>query len=99
MSYSHYLDEHRRLDLLRIIAAADGSMNADVALLAARELGYPRATARTIAADFELFERCGLAALHWVTDSLAVATLTERGHDVAAGRETVDGIAKPSRVG
>lgn len=99
MSYSQYLDEHRRRDLLRIIAASDGSMNAHVALLAVRDLGYPRATSITIADDFELFRRAGVAIITWPAPSLAVATLTERGHDVAAGRETVDGIASADRVG
>lgn len=97
--YEEVLIADRRRAALLVLRDAGGSANSSVLTDALRALGHSRATRDQVRADFRFFADRGLVTLDWVKDDLAVATITQRGLDVAAGREIVSGIKAPEIVG
>lgn len=88
--------EDRRLVTLRLLVEARGSANeselqAGVYAYGHR-VGYTRRQARE---DLQWLERHGLLATEMVGTTM-VATLSERGADVARGDEVVDGVKCPA---
>lgn len=89
----------RRLALLRLLREAGGAANESVLRQGLSALGFNRETREDIRADLNLFREAGLVTQDWFENRLVVATLTDRGLDVAAGRIEVEGIERPDRVG
>ena len=95
MSYNQYLAEHARLSILRLLGEQPAyEANCSILADALPELGI------NVGRDFVrdqvdwLAER-GLVETREVRD-LVIAKATRRGLDVAAGRTSVRGVARPS---
>lgn len=96
MSYAAFLSEDRRLAILRLLHDQEGyALNESVIHDALERLGHhvPRSIARD---DLVWLEERALLRVEVVGDRVWVATLTERGGDVATGRSRVEGVKRPS---
>ncbi|PAL25490.1 hypothetical protein [Sphingopyxis sp. GW247-27LB] len=96
MSYADFHFQHVRLTILRILAEAPGySANDSVLTDAVNAMGLvcTRDQLRTNLAWLE--EQRLLTQLH-PTPTLTVATISERGVDVAKGRSVIAGVQRPS---
>ena len=96
MSYADFHDQHVRLTMLRLLAGAPGySANDSVLTDAVNAMGLicTRDQART---HLSWLDEQRLVTLLKPTPTLTVATITERGNDVAAGRSIVAGVQRPS---
>jgi len=93
-SYSEMETEDRRLVLLRALEKAV-MYRANMFLLRdyAEAVGHT-VSADRLAADLAWLKEQGLVTLH-TAESVTVATLTERGRDVATGRAEVPGVQRP----
>lgn len=97
MSYQEHLDADRRLAILRLLNEMHGAANESVLETALRALGHRAGLTRdAVRADFRWLEERGLVSLEWFQDKVAVATLKRRGHDVATGAITVEGVKRSS---
>ena len=94
MNFAEFQTEDRRLVLLRALhAAAQYSANAYLLRRFAESVGH------TVSADRIEQDIAWLAEQGLVTrkapEGVTVATLTQRGQDVADGSATVPGVARP----
>ncbi|QUM72196.1 ArsR family transcriptional regulator [Sphingopyxis granuli] len=99
MSYAEFHFQHVRLTILRVLAEAPGySANDSVLTDAVNAMGLicTRDQLRTNLAWLE--EQRLLTLLH-PSPTLTVATISERGADVAKGRSIVAGVQRPSPGG
>lgn len=98
MSYAQLLREHRRLVILRVLAEApDSRANESILTDSANALGVSSTRAQ-IRTDLAWLAEQGLIALEDL-EGLTVATLTETGADVGAGRARVPGVKRPTPGG
>lgn len=96
MSYSDFTFQHIRLSVLRLLAEQPGySANDSVLTDAVRMLGLV-CTRDQMRTNLAWLDEQRLVTLLKPTDTLTVATITERGADVAAGRSIVAGVQRPS---
>jgi len=87
--------EHLRIALLRTLANAPAhQLNDSILADVVRNAGI-NATRDQVRVELQWLAEAGLASLQSF-DALAVATLTGRGEDVAAGRSLAPGVKKPS---
>lgn len=87
---------HLRLTLLRLLAEAPGyCANSSVLTNAARQLGVV-ATRDQARVELAWLAEQRLVTTLEPTAGLIVATLTERGHDVATGAAEVPGVQRPT---
>lgn len=87
---------HARLAVLRALAEAVQHTANDSVLSARMEaLGLP-VTRDQLRTQLGWLEEQGLIRLSRPTDSLVVASLRERGADVALGRAHVEGVQRPA---
>ena len=96
MSYSDHFARHLRLVVLRLLAeAGEYRLNAAVLSDAANALGLAstRAQLRT---EIAWLAEQGAVTIEELGSGVLVATLTERGADVAAGRAAIPGVQRPS---
>ena len=94
MTFSDTLDEQRRLALLCLLeASAAYSANQHLLASALDGLGH-RISADRLMADLARLAEQGLAGLESLA-GVGVATLTQRGLDVATGRARCPGVARP----
>jgi hypothetical protein len=98
MDYAEHHSRHTRIALLRVLAGAPGfRANSSILHGALDELGL------TASRDQVKTEINWLGEQRLVTvvdhSGLLVATLTERGEDVAGGRTVVPGVQRPSPRG
>ena len=94
MNFAQFQTEDRRLVLLRALhAAAQYSANAYLLRRFAESLGHT-VSADRIEADIAWLAEQGLVTRK-ATEGVTVATLTQRGQDVADGSATVPGVARP----
>lgn len=94
MSFKDYLRRDVRLVMLRILSEMpEYRANSSVIANVLDQFGHAvtRDQAKT---ELRWLEEQGLVELNEV-GSVLVATLKERGQDVARGRATVDGVARP----
>lgn len=96
-SFYDYTMGHARLAILRALTEAPGTHTANdsVLIMVMEQLGLPL-TRDQLRTQLGWLEEQGLIRLARPTDSLIVATLRERGADVAVGRAHVDGVQRPS---
>lgn len=94
MSFKDHEQYDRRLHILRLLLSADYAMPHTVLISALQDYGH---TVSTDGIHDDLSELHTLDLLtHERQGTMTVATLTQKGVDVAMGRETVAGIRRPS---
>lgn len=92
-------DAHIRLAILRLLDASPGySANDSVLTDAARSLGLT-CTRDQVRGHLAWLEEQRLLTRLEATTGLIVATISERGGDVAQGRSIVNGVQRPSPRG
>lgn len=94
-SFKEHMAEDRRLCILRLLSESQGRANDSMLQTALDKLGHRRISRSAIRADIQFLAQRGLVSEEWV-ETILVATITERGVDVAEGREEVEGIKKPA---
>jgi len=94
--YVRFLGEHRRITVLRILDGAPGYCANDSLLTSACATYGLHATRDQVRGDIAWLAEQGLVRAADVGGGLTVATLTERGRDVAGGRATHPGVQRPS---
>lgn len=93
-NYAEFLRADMRLVVLRILSEMPSyRANSSVISNLLNQLGHS-ATRDKVKTELRWLDEQGLLKLEEV-GSVIVATLTERGQDVAEGRSKVDGIARP----
>lgn len=96
MSYRDHFAAHLRLTILRVLAEAPGyKANSSILTSAADGLGVP-ATRDQVRGEIAWLQEQRLLTSEEPASGLVVATATERGLDVAAGRATHPGVQRPS---
>ena len=94
MSYVDYLRRDVRLVCLRILSESPGyRANSSVLANLLDRIGHS-VTRDQVKTEVRWLEEQGLVKVEEAS-SVLVATLTERGQDVAEGRAVVDGVARP----
>lgn len=92
--YADFLRKDMRLVLLRILLEMPGyRANSSVLSTMLHQLGHS-ATRDQVKTELRWLTEQGLITVDEVT-SVLVASLAERGQDVAEGRAVVDGVARP----
>jgi hypothetical protein len=92
--YAQFLAEDRRLVILRILAEIP-SYRTNSSVLTQLLANFGHSPSRDqVKTELHWLQEQGLVAIDDVSDVL-VATLSERGADVASGRATVPGVKKP----
>lgn len=96
MRFRTHFASHLRLAILGLLAEAPGySLNAAIATDALGSLGLG-ASRDQVRSEIAWLAEQGLVTGDELPGGLVVATLTERGQDVASGRATVPGVQRPS---
>lgn len=94
MSFSEYLRKDVRLVSLRILAEMPGyRANSSVLSNLLDQFGHS-VTRDQVKTELRWLQEQGLVSIE-DAGSVLVATLQERGQDVASGRAMVDGVARP----
>lgn len=97
MSFKEFVNEDRRLFVLRLLADVGGSANESVIFDGCRAAGHRRGVTRDlIRSDLEWLRTRHLVIFEWYEDTVLVAVLTSRGADVASGDAEVAGVKRPS---
>ncbi|EQB32032.1 VpaChn25_0724 family phage protein [Sphingobium ummariense] len=97
--FSNVYDGHVRLSVLRLLSSQPTySANDSVLTTAVESLGLS-CTRSQMRAHLSWLQEVGAVTLITPMDGVIVATLTERGGDLAAGRSTIPGIQRPSPKG
>jgi Fe2+ or Zn2+ uptake regulation protein len=90
------LREHQRAVVLRTLEATQGGSTNDAVLsLVLDEFGY-HLTRDQVRSELAWLSDQGLVAVEVVGDNTHVATLTERGAEVATDRARQPGVRRPS---
>lgn len=93
--FSEFEGRYRRRDLLAaLLASRDYSCNESLLRILLREQGY-LVSGEQLRADLGWLAEHKLIRLREIGD-LAIATLIERGRDVAEGAETIEGVERPA---
>lgn len=92
--FAHFLAEDRRLVILRVLADLPAyRANSYVLNTLLTQWGHSTSSDQ-VKTDLRWLEEQGLLAIE-AAESVLIATLTERGADVAAGRAIVPGVKRP----
>lgn len=98
MSYQQHFAQHLRIALLRLLNEAPACRaNSSILATAAQHLGLS-ASRDTVKTQLAWLDEQGLVTTEDM-NGLVVATLTERGCDVAEGRSVAPGVARPTPRG
>lgn len=102
MNTSDFIQTDRRLVILRLLQEASGySLNSSV-LRTGLEVKYGHLVSRDVVeTELAWLGEQGLVRIERLdapSKTITIATLTERGLDVQAGRATVPGVKRPSPV-
>lgn len=93
--FSEFEARYRRRDLLAaLLASRDYSCNESLLRTLLREQGY-LVSGEGLREDLKWLEDNKLIRTRSIGD-IAIATLYERGRDVAEGAEVIDGVERPS---
>jgi repressor of nif and glnA expression len=96
VSYSEHLERDRRLVLLRVLKDSPGYVcNEYVLGVALEECGHS-VSRETIQFDLTWLDEQGLVTLEIIKGTVCVATVTQRGIDVALGRTQHPGVKRPA---
>lgn len=96
MNYSAHFARHVRLAILRLLHEAPGyALNSSILTDAVAALGLV-ASRDQVRGEIAWLAEQGLATSEELTGGMMVATLTERGGDVAIGRAHVPGVQRPT---
>lgn len=96
LDFFDYTMGHARLAVLRaLVEAAQHTANDSVLASEMDRLGLP-VTRDQLRNQLRWLEEQGLIRLTRPTDALLVASLRERGAEVAVGRAQIDGVQRPS---
>lgn len=99
MSYHDHFAGHLRLTILRVLSEAPAyKVNDSLLTSACDAVGVP-ATRDQVRVQLAWLKEAGLVLLEEPVTKLTIATATERGLDVAAGRAFVPGVQRPSPRG
>lgn len=99
MSYAEHFTKHLRLSILLVLAEAPAySANDSVVAMAVESMGLAASRDR-VRTELVWLEEQGLISCSEPAARVKVATLTERGADVAGGRSTCPGVQRPSPKG
>ncbi|MCR9218941.1 MAG: ArsR family transcriptional regulator [Alphaproteobacteria bacterium] len=97
--YSDHIAQDRRLVILRILAEdRDYSVNCSVMQMALKGWGHGESR-DVVRGDFAWLAEQGLVSVEALCESVHVAKLTPRGHDVAKGVASVPGVKRPGPEG
>jgi len=96
-AFTQLMAEHRRICILRVLAAPDsgGTANDSILTTVVNDRGVVSTRDQIKTALHWLAEQ-GLITLNCFDNGLCVVTITQRGLDVAAGRATVPGVHRPA---
>lgn len=95
-SFAAYTDGHIRLTILEFLRHAPAYSANDAVLRSACDaIGLP-STRSKIRAELVWLEEQGLLRRAEFPGDVTVATITERGEEVAAGRSSYPGVEKPA---
>lgn len=89
------LAKDRRLVILRALSDQNYALNESVLAIVLEEFGH-RVSRDVVRTELAWLAEQGLVTLETVGGRLIVATLTERGGEVATGRAKVPGVRRPS---
>lgn len=95
--YQEHQSRHRRITILKVLSESQEYRCGD-ALLWDLVATYVPSTRDQIRSDLAWLAENGLVSLR-VISTATIATMTERGGDIAAGRSTDPGVARPSPRG
>lgn len=96
MKYRDHLEQDRRLVILRVLVESPGYRANDSVIHTALE-AYGHSVSRDQArTDIAWLAEQGLISTEEIGDGVTVATLSQRGEDVAAGRAVAPGVKKPA---
>lgn len=95
-TYATVLSEHRRLIILRILSELPSyRANSSVLYSLLNQWGH-HPSRDQVKSEMRWLQEQALLDVESIGDgSVLLATLTERGQDVAAGRSIVDGVKRP----
>jgi hypothetical protein len=94
-NFSDFEARFRRRDLLAaLLNSRDYSCNDSLLRTLLRELGY-LVSGDSLRADLKWLEEHKLVRLRAIGE-LTIATLIERGRDIAEGAEVIDGVERPA---
>jgi len=94
-NFQEHLARDRRLCILRLLTETGGTANDSVLHTALESLGHRKQPRSVIHEDIRFLQGVGLVVDEWLSRVLIV-TLTQRGVNVAEGREEVEGVKKPA---
>lgn len=97
-SFERLLNEDRRLMILRLLAQDPGYRANVYVLRPALDAVGHTVSLDKVAADLAWLAEMGLVTVAQAS-GVTVATLTQRGADVGAGRATVPGVKRPEPSG
>lgn len=89
------LQSDRRLVILRLLQECGFELNESVLQTALEQFGH-RVTRDVVRGELEWLKEQGLVTVEVLGERIHVATLTERGGDVATGRAKHPGVKRPS---
>ena len=94
MSWDDHLRQHRRLAIIGILAEAPSSgLNDAILHVSLADIGEPCARDQ-VRSELAWLKEQGLVAIE-AAERFMIASLTERGEDVAKGRATHPGVTRP----
>ncbi len=93
MSLPEVQTRHRRRGILQILLAANGQGNDELLYMALNDSGH-NCNREQLGCDLEFLALRELVRLHKQEREMVV-TLTDKGDDVANGRQFVEGIDRP----
>jgi len=96
-AYNTLMSEHRRLSILRALASPDSGGKANDSILHTIVVDHGIGSSRDqIKTALSWLREQELVTLSTLASGTVVATITQRGGDVAAGNTTVPGVQCPS---
>ena len=95
MTYSERYTADLRLAILQMLVAAGLETNVPILRASVEEATPHRPAASQLRQELAWLDERGLVTRRAIGASVAAATITERGEDVALGRERIAGVAVP----
>ncbi|NYT80891.1 ArsR family transcriptional regulator [Alcaligenaceae bacterium] len=93
--YTQYIVEDMRLLVLRLLSEMP-TYKANSSVLRSALAAWGHEPSRDhVRTQLRWLEEQGLVAIEDIAQGVLLATLTDRGQDVAAGRARVDGVKRP----